>query len=140
MFLPRTIENENHFLGDSPFRAERIVWLEYRRAANRHAIACIWFRSDRGKLLARAKASTGRNGLDPRRRILDGRRDEWPWQLRDANGVQRYRAGASRARRRLLDGYDDRDERAVREIREGDGIRNDCGTHADERRISNCAC
>src|SRR5713101_9233836 len=85
-YFRRTTENENHSLCHN--RGERVVGLEYLRAANRHSIGVIRFHRDCGELLARAQAGASRDGLDSWGRVFDGRRYEWERQLRDADGFE----------------------------------------------------
>ena len=56
----------------APLHAQRSALLEYLRAADDHAIGVTRFHRDRGEHLTRVKAGAGRDGLDSRRRVLDG--------------------------------------------------------------------
>jgi hypothetical protein len=81
------VENGKRSLRDTRFRGERVAWLEYRRATRR-PVTGTRFRGDRGELFARARARAGGDGVDSRRRVHDGRCDEWQWQLRNADGFE----------------------------------------------------
>ncbi len=92
----RSFESENHLLCCAPFHAQRSALLEYLRAADDHAIGVTRFHRDRGEHLTRVKAGAGRDGLDSRRRVLDGI---------GRAVVSRRATVASRLRARFLNGY-----------------------------------
>ena len=83
------------------------------------------------------RRAAARHGVDPRRRVLDGRlRSGDPRRRGLRRSPGRRAAGPSRVRGRLLDGFDRGHERRVRRVRSRDGLRHGGRANAHARRSS----